>query len=94
MFTTARKLSLFCFIFAVINMVATALFFLYFARCDLGFSMIFTCITYLITSTLMFMFLAVSIRTICQDHEYEYEDTEEKIRKLEKKVYELEHKID
>lgn len=92
MFTTAKKLSLFSVILAVINMVATAMFFLYFTKSDLGFTMIFTCITYLVTSTVISMFMSISIRTMCQDHEFDYEGTERKIRDLEKKVYELEHK--
>lgn len=93
MYSTAKKLSLVSIILAVFNAIATVLFFLYFAGSGLGFAMIFTCVLYLVTATVISLLMAIGLRSLCKDLNYESDYNAEKIHDLNKRVKELENKI-
>ena len=93
MYSTARRLSTISAIFCAINAMATILFFLYLANCELGFTFIFTAVMYLVSSTIISLLLTISLRDICQDCQTEYEYQTKRLRELNNKIKELENRI-
>lgn len=92
MYSTAKKLSIFIFIIAIMNIVFTALRMLELARMDFAQAFIQGC--YYVTGTASSILLCVAIRSICSDLEIDYETKIRQIREQNKKIAELEDKIE
>lgn len=93
MYSTTRKLALVSIILAAFNAFATVLFFLYFPNSGLGFAMIFTCILYLVTATVICLFISIGLRSLCWELNYEAESNAARLHELNKRVKELEKKV-
>lgn len=93
MYSTARRLSTICAIFSAINILATILFFLYLANCELGFTFIFTSVLFLISNSVIGLLLTIALRSLCEDSQLEYEDKVRRFKDINNKVKELEHKV-
>ncbi len=91
MYTTAKKLSIFLFILAIINMVFTALCLLELTQKGFAESFIKTC--YYLTGTISLLLLTVSNRSMCSDLELDYEVKIKQNREQNKRLAELEEKI-
>lgn len=93
MYSTVKKISIFSIILAVINALATVLFFLYFFKSDLGFAMIFTCSVYLITATVGFLLISIALNSLYKDLNLEAEAKAAQANQLSKRIKELESKV-
>lgn len=93
MYSTARGLSVISIILSVVNALATAMFFFYFSAEELGFAMTFTCSMYLITSTVVSLFLSIALRSLCKDLNFESEAKATQAHQLSKRIKELENKV-
>lgn len=92
MYSTAKKLSIFMFIIAIVNIVFTCLCMMELANKDFAEQFIKTC--YYVTGTAGLILLTVTIRSICSDLELDYETKIRQIREQNKKIAELEEKLE
>ena len=90
MYSTSRKLTTFCFIFAVINIVGLVMLTLLAIGANLPFHILFTFAIYAITTTLITLLITIAVRNFTQDAELEAESTSIQIKKLTDRVAELE----
>lgn len=92
MYSTAKKLSIFIFIIGIANIIFTALRMLELSRLDFAQAFIQGC--YYVTGTVGLILLCVAVRSICSDLEIDYETKIRQIREQNKKIAELEDKIE
>lgn len=90
MYSTARKLSLISAILCAVNIMGVILFFLSSPVLALPFSAGFAIFMILIASVGVSLLLTLSLRSICQDLEYEYEDHIRRSAELAKRIATLE----
>ena len=93
MYTTAKRLSIFCFILAVINIAFTLFYLLLLKQQMLNFTEMFIRCCYLGSSTLVLILLTIATRSICSDLEMEYDSRSRQIKGMEDHIKELESKI-
>jgi len=92
MYSTARKLSSLSAIACAANIIGLILFLLVSANFSLNFAETFAIFTVLIASAATNLLLTLSLRSICQDLETEFEGTSTKLRDLGEHVKDLENK--
>ena len=93
MYATAKRLSTISAIFSAVNIMATVLFFLYLANCELGFTFIFTAVLFLISNAAIGLLLTIATRELCQDSLTEFEDKVKRLKDLNNKIKDLENRI-
>lgn len=90
MYSASRKLTTFCFIFAVINVVGLIMLALLALGANLPFHILFTFGIYAITTTLVVLLITIAVRNFTQDAELEAESTSIQIKKLSDRIADLE----
>lgn len=93
MYSTAKKMSLFTAILSAVNIVGVILYLLASAELSMNFALSFAIFMILGSSAAVNLLTTVALRSICQDLEYEYENTTGKLSKMDKKVTELESRV-
>ena len=94
MYSTARRLSVFCFIFAVINIVGLIMLgLLAMGNTGIPFYILFTAAMYIITTTLILLLSTLAIRSFVQDAEIDAESSAIQVKKLTDRIAELEKKL-
>lgn len=91
MYSTAKKLSIFIFILAIINIVFTVLCMLELANKDFAEAFIKAC--YYVSGCVSLLLLTVATRSMCSDLDLDYEIKARQLREQNKKIAELEDKI-
>ena len=92
MYSTVKKLSIFLFIIAIINIVFTCLCLMELAHKDFAEQFIKTC--YYVTGSASLIMLTVALRSLCSDLEIDYEMKVRQLREQNKKIALLEEKIE
>ncbi len=92
MYSTAKKLSIFIFILAIINIVFTVLCMLELANKDFAEAFIKAC--YYVSGCISLLLLTVATRSMCSDLDLDYEIKARQLREQNKKIAELEEKIE
>ena len=90
MYTTARKLSTACAIFAAFNILGLILLGLLALNFEGSFGVLFTCCLYAISTTAIAFLLTVAVRSMVQDANLDSENTSMRIKKLDERIKELE----
>lgn len=93
MYSSARKYSTLSAICCAINIVGLLLYLMMSASLRLTFASKFAIGMILIASALGFLLLTLGLRSLCQDLDSEYENTNMKFRELNKKIKELESRM-
>lgn len=88
MYSSVRRLGMFSFILAVVNVIATLLLLFYFK--DMQFAAQFTWILFTATTALALLFLSWALFGLANTLEREYSSTSEYLHKLSKRIKELE----
>lgn len=88
--STTRKVSIFCVIFTAISFIAAAMVTVALQSVELSFGMKFAIIVYLFAISLVSLLLTVSLRSLCQDLDLEYETTATRIRDHNIRIAKLE----
>lgn len=94
MYSTAKLLSIFCVILAVVNVVGAIMLLLYFTRNSFDFVTVFTCTMYALSATGVLVLLTVALRSLCADLQSEYDSTAEQIHDMKKHITALEKKLE
>ena len=92
MYSTARKMSLLTAILSAVDVVGVILYLLASAALNLNFALSFAIFMMIGSSAAINLMLTVALRSICQDLDYEYENTTTKLSELNKRIAELENK--
>lgn len=91
MYSNARKLTTISFILSVISIVGLIMVSLvFFYLPSLGFSEIFSLMMFTISLTFIGLLLTVSVRSIIQDMQMDYDSNAAMIKKLSERIDELE----
>ncbi len=93
MFTTAKKLSIFSVIFTCLHLLGAILLLFCLSSLRLGFAVNFCIIVYVIASTVGALLMTVSLRSLCQDLDMNYENNISRFHDLQTKINELEKQI-
>ena len=93
MYTTAKKLSVFCVILGAINAFMGLALMIFASSMGLTFFEMFALIFYIITSVLIFIILTCALRSLCADLEYEEEINAKHYVEMKKQVDELEYRV-
>ncbi len=93
MYSSARKLSILCFILSVANILGLIMVALVLIGYGLPFHELFTFLLYTITISITALLLTVAIRSTLQDMDMEYENQARQIQKLNERIEELEIKV-
>lgn len=89
MYSTLRRIAIFSFVLAVVNLLATALLVFYFIELP-GFAAQFTWILYTFTASIGFALISWGLFDLSKDLERENDSNSEYIHKLAKRIKELE----
>ncbi len=92
MYSTAKRLAATSAIACAASILGLFLFVLCSASLRLSFATAFAIYTVLISSIACLLTLTLSMRSICQDLEYEYENNILKIKELTERIKQLESK--
>ena len=92
MYSTARKMSVLTAIFSMIDVVGVILYLLASAALNMNFALSFAIFMMIGSSAVINLMLTVALRSICQDLEYEYENSTTKLAELNKRLNNLENK--
>ena len=92
MYSTAKWLSTFCVILAVIHAFMGIALIIYSTGYKLSFGISFSLSVYIITSILSFICLSCGLRSLCNDLDLEYENREKANLALKKRIEALEFK--
>ena len=90
MYSTAKTLSVFSVIFSALNILGTVLFTFCLRGLDWGFTAEFCIMMYLITASAGSLIMTISMRSLCQDLDMNYENTTRRLQDLQKKNEQLE----
>ena len=93
MYSTAKLLSIFSVIISTLNIVGTTLFSFCLSGLDWGFTAEFCMMLYLITASAGSLIMTISIRSLCQDLDLNYENTAQRLHDLQKKTTELQERV-
>jgi len=93
MYTTAKKLSVFCVITGAINAFMGLSVLGFASALGLTFFEMFALIFYIITSSATFIILTCAIRSLCADLQYSEEIDSKNYNELKKQVEELEYRV-
>jgi hypothetical protein len=85
-------MSLLTAILSAIDVVGVILYLLASAALNMNFALSFAIFMMIASSAAINLMLTVALRSICQDLEYEYENTTTKLSELNKRIAELENK--
>ena len=75
------------------NIVGLLLFLMLSSALEITFALSFAISLFMISTSAITLMLTVGLRSICQDLEYEYEDTFKKYRELNHQIHDIENKI-
>ena len=89
MYTTVKKLAMACFVISILCIVAAVLLLIHFSSYT-DFTLKFTWILYVLTSSGGFMFLSWALFNLSKDLDREYSSNAEYLHKLNKRIKELE----
>ena len=90
MYSTARRLSALCFILSVVSIVGLVMVCMYFVFLHLEFQWFFALMMFLIATTAINLFLTISMRSMVQDMEFDYDSNARQIKKLSDRITDLE----
>lgn len=93
MYSTARRMALLSAIGCAINIVGLLLFLLVSATLTITFAASFAIFMFMISAAAICLMLTLGLRSICQDLEYEYEDTYKKMSEMNKRIHNLENRM-
>lgn len=88
MYSSVRRLAIFCVVLTVITALSSILLLFYFA--DMPFTAKFSWILYTVTSTLALIFLSWALFNLSTTLEREYSSNSEYLHKLNKRIKALE----
>ena len=94
MFSTAKTISIFSIILAVINILGVVMLTLMLLTYDFGFSIEFCVVIYLLTATVSTLLVTLSLRSMCQDLLLNHESTSRKLRELENRCKVIENHLE
>ena len=89
MFSTAKKLSVFGVILCCLNALGAILLLCSLPALDLNFTLIFSIMLYAITAAACTVLLVISLRSLCQDLDLNYENNSQHLHDMQKKIEEL-----
>ena len=90
MYSTARKLAGLSMILSVVSIVGLIMVWMYFTFLKLEFHWFFALMMFLIPITGICLFLTISIRSMLQDMEMDYDSNARQLKKLSDRITELE----
>ena len=90
MYSTARKLAGLSLILSVASIVGLVMVCMYFSFLRLEFHWFFALMMFLIAITGIGLFLTISIRSMLQDMEMDYDSNARQLKKLSDRITELE----
>ena len=93
MHSTARRLSVICFILSCISILGLIMLTLCFIYWGLAFEHIFTLMMYLIAMTVISLCLTISLRSLLQELEFDYDSNALQVKKLSDRISELERRV-
>ena len=93
MYSSARKLTAISFILAALSILGLVMVTMFFIYLHLAFHWMFALLLYLISITLIGLLLTISLRSILQDMDVEYENQARQINKLKERIEDLELKV-
>lgn len=93
MYTTAKKLSVFCVILGAIHAFMGLALMIFASAMGLTFFEMFALIFYILTSATIFIILVCALRSLCSDLEYTEEINATHYVEMKKQVDELEYRV-
>lgn len=93
MFSTAKTLSIFSVILSAISVISAILLLFCISSLHLGFTVEFCIIVYVIAAVAGSLLMTISLRSLCQDLDLNYENTAQRLHDMQKKINELECQI-
>ncbi len=93
MFTKPKLLTAFCIMLVVLNAVALLVGILFVSTLNISFGIHLAIVAYFVTTTLVSVFLTVSIRDIIQQLNLDYESNARHFNELSKKITSLEQEL-
>ena len=91
MYSTARKIATASAIFCALNIFVGLIFILVTMSLNLAFPIRLSMIMYIVTVSLTTLMLTLSIRSICEDLQYEYENNIKKLHDMNDRLKDIEH---
>lgn len=92
MYSNARRLTLYCILLVILNIIGTTLTTLYILGLRLGYAPVVSLLLFVISNTVTLLAIIISIRSILQDMEIEVSDRNHNIKKLAERINKLENK--
>ena len=93
MYSSAQRLSTISAIGCAVNVVGLLMYWLMSGSLMLNFALSLGITMFMLSSTLIFLLLTVAMRSLCQDLESEYENSNMKFREINKKLKEIEDRL-
>ena len=93
MYSTARKLAGLSLILSVVSIVALVMICMYFSFLRIEFQWFFSLMMFLIAITGICLFLTISLCSMLQDMEFEYDSNARQLKKLSDRIRELEKRL-
>lgn len=92
MYSTLKRIAIFSFVLAIVNLIATALLIFYFIELP-TFAARFTWLLYTFTASIGFALISWGLFDLSKDLERENNSSAEYIHKLAKRIKELEDRV-
>lgn len=89
MYSSARKMSNLSAVACAVNLLGIILYLMLSASLGLSFAISFAIIMILVSSAVVNFMVTLSLRSLCQDLETEYEGMSVKLKELNKKIDQL-----
>ena len=93
MYSTARKLAGLSLILSVVSIVGLVMVCMYFSFLKLEFQWFFALMMFLISITGICLFVTISIRSMLQDMEFDYDSNASQLKKLSDRIADLEKRL-
>ena len=93
MYSAARKLSVFCIIVVIFNVLGAILTSLFLATQAISFGEYFAIILFIAPTTILTVLLSLGMRSLLQDLDIEVSDRNTKIKTLSDRITTLENKV-
>ena len=92
MYSSAKKMATLSAVACAINFIGLIMFIMMSNALKLSFAMNFALFMVMISGSVISLCLTISMRSICLDLQYEFEDQAKKLREINQKIKEIESK--